>query len=127
LTTFRDGLWKALHSSNFFPDPLDIEEQCQSIAQEANAARALARIKAEEKAFKDSGEERTNVADLMRSVMQKVGSKPAPAPVMLACPHCSAELPVTQNIRFWTSEELRSHADTLDELQRMADKNRGAA
>ncbi|WP_348269723.1 hypothetical protein P8936_16370 [Edaphobacter paludis] len=49
-----------------------------------------------------------------------------PDPVMLSCPHCSAELPVTQNIRFWTSSELRAHADTLDELQRLADKNRVA-
>ena len=47
-------------------------------------------------------------------------------PVMLACPHCSADLPVSPNIRFWTSDELRAHADTLDELQRMADKNRVA-
>lgn len=35
-------------------------------------------------------------------------------PVMQACPHCSQELPVGPNIRFWTPEELRSHADVLE-------------
>jgi hypothetical protein len=50
-----------------------------------------------------------------------------PEPVTLCCPKCSYELAVPENTRFWTAEQHRAHADTLDELQRMADKNRGAA
>lgn len=46
-----------------------------------------------------------------------------PHPVMMACPHCSAELPVAQNIRFWTSEDLRNHADILDNLHAIAMEN----
>jgi hypothetical protein len=57
---------------------------------------------------------------------QKPKDAVVPEKPLLSCPHCSAELPVPQNIRFWTSSELRDHADTLDELQRLADKNRVA-
>jgi hypothetical protein len=38
-------------------------------------------------------------------------------PVMQACPHCSQELPVSPNIRFWTVDELRSYADALENNQ----------
>lgn len=48
-------------------------------------------------------------------------------PVMLACPHCEKELPVNVNIRFWTPQELRNYADTLEEVQRLAAVNRAAS
>ncbi len=48
-------------------------------------------------------------------------------PVMLACPHCSQELPVGPNIRFWTPEELRSYADVLERNQAIAAANREAS
>jgi hypothetical protein len=50
-----------------------------------------------------------------------------PEPVLLSCPHCSAELPVPQNIRFWEPEELEQQAARIREIRRLADKNRGAA
>lgn len=49
-----------------------------------------------------------------------------PEPKMLCCPECSAELPVPQNIRFWEPSGLREHADRIEELRRIADKNREA-
>jgi len=47
-----------------------------------------------------------------------------PEPVMVTCPHCSEELPVPQNIRFWDPEELRAQADRIEELRRIAAANR---
>lgn len=47
-----------------------------------------------------------------------------PDPVMYTCPQCSFEHAVPPNLRFWTAEECRRHADVLDELDRIADKNR---
>jgi hypothetical protein len=47
-------------------------------------------------------------------------------PVMQACPHCSQELPVGPNIRFWTPEELRAYADVLERNQAIAAANRAA-
>lgn len=44
-------------------------------------------------------------------------------PVMQACPHCNADLPVAPNIRFWTAAELRTYADTLDALHATAMEN----
>lgn len=43
--------------------------------------------------------------------------------VQMKCPHCDSELAVASNIRFWTSDDLRKHADTLDNLHRIAMKN----
>ena len=97
------------------------------IAETAHADKALAKIKAEEQAWKASGEERTNVADLMRTVLQKKAEKKEPPPVMMTCPHCSHDLPISQNIRFWSAEELRNHADVLEECERIAAKNREVA
>jgi hypothetical protein len=42
----------------------------------------------------------------------------------LICPRCSFAHPVAGNIRFWTPEELRKHADTLEELALIAERNR---
>jgi hypothetical protein len=47
-------------------------------------------------------------------------------PAMLACPQCSAELPVAQNIRLWEPSELREQADRIEEIRRIAAKNREA-
>lgn len=38
-------------------------------------------------------------------------------PVTMNCPHCSQELPVGPNIRFWTVQELRIYADVLESNQ----------
>jgi len=43
--------------------------------------------------------------------------------VQMKCPHCDTELAVAQNIRFWTSDDLRKYADTLDNLHGIAMKN----
>jgi hypothetical protein len=48
-------------------------------------------------------------------------------PVMMNCPHCSQELPVGPNIRFWTPEELRSYANVLESNQAIAAANREAS
>lgn len=45
---------------------------------------------------------------------------------ILCCPKCSFEMPVAGNIRCWTSDELRAHAATLDEMHKMAMANTGA-
>jgi hypothetical protein len=48
-------------------------------------------------------------------------------PVTMNCPHCSQELPVAPNLRFWTVEELRTYADALEGVQAAAAANRAAA
>lgn len=47
-------------------------------------------------------------------------------PVLMACPHCSKELPVAPNIRFWTPMELRDYADSVESVQKIAAANRAA-
>jgi hypothetical protein len=42
----------------------------------------------------------------------------------LVCPRCNFAHSVAGNIRFWTPEELRKHAETLEELAVIADRNR---
>lgn len=131
MTIFRDGLWKALRSSSFFPDPSDIEEQCISIRKEENAGKALAKIKAEEQAFRESGEERTNVGALILDVLSRSGkevpkAKAIPEPKIENCPHCSKPLPIVSNIRFWTAKELYEYAALKEESERIAEMNREA-
>lgn len=45
-------------------------------------------------------------------------------PQMVTCPHCSKELPVAQNIRFWSPEELQDYAEILKQVRAIADRNR---
>lgn len=47
-------------------------------------------------------------------------------PITMLCPHCSQELPVAPNIRFWTVQELRAYADVLERNQAIAAANREA-
>jgi len=119
-----------------FPEIQAIVEECQAASRNRRIAAQRERRIADEAA-----ERRRRIThpedfvadDEIKAMAEKLSAKIGfdqpkeiviPAPVMLTCPHCSAELPVSPNIRFWNAEELRSHADTLDELQRMADKNR---
>lgn len=39
------------------------------------------------------------------------------SPNMVECPHCFKELPISSNLRFFTSDELRQYADGLDEAK----------
>lgn len=75
-------------------------------------------------------EEREMNAEVMKQVEElnaKFGfEKPKEidtTPTMMTCPHCSAELPVAQNIRFWEPEEMRAQADRIEALRAMATKN----
>lgn len=45
------------------------------------------------------------------------------APQMLACPHCSKELPLASNLRFFTSEQLRDYADALEAAKALKSEN----
>jgi hypothetical protein len=116
----------------FFPAPEDIEEQCVSISEAAAAGKALARIKADEDAWKESGEERVNVADLMKEVLAKKGKLEAEKPkaVVLSspypdyCPCCSTLLPSTANVVLMTPAQMRAHANVIEEIQRQAKANR---
>src|SRR6185503_7462879 len=107
------------------------EERCMAIQKELNADRALAKIKAEERAFKESGEERTDVGALMREVMVRVGRKAIekrelPEPKMETCPHCSGLCPVAANMRFMSSEEIFELGKIKQEHERIAAANREA-
>jgi hypothetical protein len=42
----------------------------------------------------------------------------------LVCPGCGLAQPVAGNIRNWTPDQLREHADVLEELALIADRNR---
>jgi hypothetical protein len=48
------------------------------------------------------------------------------APVMLACPHCSQELPVGPNLRFMNPDELEMLANAMRRNQAIAAANRAA-
>jgi hypothetical protein len=130
---FAAGLWKALSASKFFPDPLDIDEQCRRIKRAELDGKALAKIKAADKAFADSGEPRVNVAEMVREVAEKLGKPITQAkeidltPVMVCCPACSYELPMSPNIRLWSLEELRDYVLIMGENKAIADRNREAS
>lgn len=70
------------------------------------------------------------VAEMAKKINERFGfERPKvidTTPVMQACPHCSQELPVGPNIRFWTPEELRSYANVLESNQAIASANRAA-
>lgn len=40
------------------------------------------------------------------------------------CPHCQKELPVTQNIRFWSAKELYEMATLKEQSELIAERNR---
>jgi hypothetical protein len=48
-------------------------------------------------------------------------------PVLLCCPHCSQELPIAPNIRFWEPEELEALAGTMRSNRALAAANRAAS
>jgi hypothetical protein len=130
---FAAGLWKALSASKFFPDPLDIDEQCRQIRRAEVDSAAIKKLNAEEAEWRRSGEPRTNVADLMRDVSERVG-KPLPqakeidlTPVMVCCPACNYELPMSPNIRLWSLEELRDYVLIMGENKAISDRNREAS
>lgn len=50
--------------------------------------------------------------------------KVIPEPKMETCPHCSKNLFVSTNIRFWSAKELYEMAVLKEELERIAAKNR---
>lgn len=78
----------------------------------ANAARQLAEDRANPEAL-----EREIAAIAERLNMDRKKPEISTEPQMMTCPHCSKDLPVNVNIRFWTSGELRRYADVLDEAK----------
>jgi len=119
-----------------FPEIQAIVEECQAASRSRRIAAERERRMADEAAERRRRETHPEdyiADDEIKAMAEKLSAKigfeqpkeiEIREPAMLACPHCSKALPVSPNIRFWTAEELRTHADTLDELQRMADKNR---
>jgi hypothetical protein len=130
---FQSGLWKALRKSQFFPDPLDIEEECRVIRSADYDGKALDAIKAREKVFRDSGEKVTNFADLIREASVNVGrpiEQPKvmdTSPILLCCPQCSFVMPVPHNMRPWTGEETVAYGKVLLELEEIAAAKRAAS
>lgn len=88
--------------------------------------RDTERIKADEeykaKAIRELREDQMNPAEWQRQIdavaerlqMDRKPKEIDTAPRMMTCPHCSHDLPVAGNIRFWTTDELRKYADELD-------------
>jgi hypothetical protein len=48
-------------------------------------------------------------------------------PVLTCCPHCSQELPIAPNIRFWEPQQMREYADLVDSNRAIAAANRAAS
>lgn len=131
---FEAGLWKALRSNTFFPTPDVIEKACETIrASLVNPRAAIDEINAmvahkaaHPELYETSEEER----EMAKKINERFGMERPKVidttPVMMSCPHCSQELPVAPNIRFWTVEELRGYADVLESNQAIAAANREA-
>lgn len=69
------------------------------------------------------------VEELTKTLNEKFGmgrKKEIPLPQYneVRCPHCDELLPLATNMRLWTAEEMRTVADTLEELAVIADRNR---
>lgn len=136
---FRAGLWKALRDTAFFPAPSEIEASCEALNREADNARREER-EASEKANweqykaacrREMEEDKSNPeaweAQIAASA-QKLGIGRKKVIDRFAdianCPHCQKELPVAQNIRFWSSKELYEMAALKDQSELIAERNR---
>src|SRR6185312_4353533 len=132
---FEAGLWKALRSHDFFPTPNQIENACEEIsATSANPRAALDKINAQiahSKAHPELYVSKAEWSESVKSLEEKYHlQKPKEidtTPQMLACPHCSKELPVAGNIRFWSGGELLEHGKLLKEMEAQAEANRKKA
>lgn len=133
IARFSEGLWKVLRSSQFFPVPGQIEDQCNAIKNtERNPFAAIEAINARYEHFKKHPEMYEIDPDTrvrIERLQKKLGIQKATESVVSeyreeTCPHCSKALPVAQNIRFWTGQQLRDLADVVDNNDQIAADNR---
>lgn len=132
---FEAGLWKALRNHDFFPTPGQIEDECEVIRKASvNPRSELDKINAQVAHAKAHPEEYVTTeewAEVTAPLAKRFGlEKPKEidlTPEMATCPHCSKELPVARNVRFWTPQEMRDYADVLEEVRAIADRNRAMA
>lgn len=121
-----------------FPEEIVILEAVRGIARTRRAAEEeatkakeweayKARVEAERQELMSNPEEwnktLNDAAERLGMGRKKVIDT---TPVMQTCPHCSRELPVAPNLRFWRVLELREYADLLERNQAIAAANRAA-
>jgi hypothetical protein len=131
------GLSKRQEGEAALPDVGNMLERIRAIIrsrrpspEEADSAKWLAYLEA----AKAEGitEPDAEMLERIAALNEKHGLAKAPkvidtTPVLLCCPHCSQELPIAPNIRFWEPEELEALAGTMRSNRALAAANRAAS